>query len=158
MIWGFYWGSLLTVLGGGIGAAAAFLIARYVASDYLNVRVGNAAWCRFRGEIDSGGWRAVAFVRVNPVIPFGPSSYLFGLTSVGFRSYLLTTLLAIFPLSVAFSFIGDSVGGGVWGGDADRLVRALLLVSSVVTVIALLKLISRCVSASLVDPGLPKVG
>jgi len=146
LIWGPYWGGILTVLGASTGAASAFLAARYLAADYLNARFDSAAWRWLREEIHRKGWKAVAFVRVNPVFPFGPSSYFFGLTPVGFRSYFTATMLSILPLSFTFAAIGHSIGSIVLEGDVHSLLRSLVLVSLAVTVLVLLRVAVKRIS------------
>lgn len=121
-------GGALTVLGASTGAVVAFIAARYLVADYLNARFSNPAWFWLREEIHSKGWKAVAFTRINPVFPFGPSSYFFGLTAIGFGNYFLTTVLSILPLSIAFAAVGHSIGSIVLEGDAYALLRNLLVV------------------------------
>jgi uncharacterized membrane protein YdjX (TVP38/TMEM64 family) len=140
LIWGPYWGGILTVIGAGTGAAVAFLAARYIVADYLNARFNNTAWFWLREEIHSKGWKAVAFTRINPVFPFGPSSYFFGLTAIGFGNYFLTTVLSILPLSIAFAAVGHSIGSIVLEGDAYALLKNILVISLAVTVLVLLRM------------------
>ena len=146
LIWGPYWGGALTVLGASTGAAVAFIAARYLVADYLNARFNNTAWFWLREEIHSKGWKAVAFTRINPVFPFGPSSYFFGLTAIGFGNYFLTTVLSILPLSIAFAAVGHSIGSIVLEGDAYALLRNLLVVSLAVTAIVFLRVAMKKIS------------
>ncbi len=143
LIWGPYWGGILTVIGAGTGSALAFLAARYLASDYLNRKFGNSAWAWLREEMQRKEWKAVAFTRINPIFPFGPSSYFFGLTQIRFSRYIVTTLLSILPLSVLFAAMGSSIGGIVLDGDAYRLVKDMLAVSLAVTLLVALKVVVK---------------
>ncbi|WP_372522576.1 TVP38/TMEM64 family protein [Sulfuricaulis sp.] len=140
LIWGPYWGGLLTVIGAGTGSALAFLAARYLASDYLNRKFGNSAWTWLREEMQRKEWKAVAFTRINPIFPFGPSSYFFGLTRIKFSRYIVTTLLSIAPLCILFAAIGSSIGGIVLHGDAYTLVKDMLAISLAVTLLVALKM------------------
>jgi uncharacterized membrane protein YdjX (TVP38/TMEM64 family) len=143
LIWGPYWGGILTVIGAGTGSALAFLAARHLASDYLNKKFSNQAWAWLREEIHRQEWRAVAFTRINPIFPFGPSSYFFGLTKIGFYRYFLTTILSIAPLTILFAAIGHSIGGLVLEGSSYALVRNLMIVSVSVTLLIALRTIFR---------------
>jgi uncharacterized membrane protein YdjX (TVP38/TMEM64 family) len=40
-------------------------------------------------------WKAAAFACINPIFPFGPSSYYFGLTQIRFSRYIVTTMEAL---------------------------------------------------------------
>lgn len=84
LIWGPYEGGLIAVLGASMGAALAFLIARHVVYWYFQVQLSHAVVRWFRREIESKGWKAVAFMRMNPLFPFSLSSYCLGLTSINF--------------------------------------------------------------------------
>lgn len=141
LIWGPYWGGLLTMIGAGTGSALAFLAARYLASDYLNRKFGNSAWAWLREEMQRKEWKAVAFTRINPIFPFGPSSYFFGLTRIRFSRYIVTTMLSILPLSVLFAAIGSSIGGIVLDGNAYALVKDMLAISLAVTLLVVLKIV-----------------
>lgn len=140
LIWGPYWGGALTVIGAGLGSAAAFLAARHIASEYLNKKFNHPAWLWLRNEIQVKQWKAVAFTRINPIFPFGPSSYFFGLTPIRFSRYIVTTLISIVPLSILFASLGSSVGGIVLEGDIYRLVKDMLAVSLAVTLLIVLKI------------------
>lgn len=143
LVWGAYWGGVFTVIGAGIGSAVAFLAARYLASDYLNRKFNHSAWMWLRNEMQRKGWKAVAFTRINPIFPFGPSSYFFGLTRIKFGRYIATTLLSILPLSVLFAGIGSSIGGIVLYGNAYTLVKDMLAVSFAVTALVALRILAK---------------
>ncbi len=143
LTWGPYWGSTLTVVGASTGSACTFLAARYLASDYLNRKFSHSAWTWLREEIQRKEWKAVAFTRINPIFPFGPSSYFFGLTQIRFSRYIVTTVLSIFPLSILFAAVGSSIGGIVLDGNVYRLVKGMLVVSLAVTLLVVLKMVVK---------------
>jgi uncharacterized membrane protein YdjX (TVP38/TMEM64 family) len=141
LLWGPYWGGILTVIGAGTGSAVAFLASRYLVSDYLNEKFKNSAWSWLRKEVQDKEWKVVAFTRINPIFPFGPSNYFFGLTQIRFTRYLVTTLLSILPLCIIFAGIGSSIGGIVLEGDFYQLVRDMLAISMAVTLLVIFKLV-----------------
>ncbi len=140
---GFLWGSLfgcaLSIAAATLGASWSFLLARYLGRDFLEERFTNRAWRRLRHEIDKQDWKAVAFTRINPVFPFGPLNYYFGLTSISFAKFVWTTALFILPPSLMFSMIGDSIGGIVLTGEAYSLVQNVLVISAVLTLLLALR-------------------
>ena len=140
LIWGSYWGGVLTVIGASAGSALAFLAARYLVSDYLNRKFDNSAWAWLRDELQRKEWKAVAFTRINPIFPFGPSSYFFGLTQIRFSRYIVATTLTIVPLSILFAGVGSSIGGIVLDGDFYKMVKDMLAISLAVTLIVALKM------------------
>lgn len=139
LIWGPFWGGILTIIGAGAGAALAFLTARHLASDYLNKKFNHPAWAWLRDEIGRQEWRAVAFTRINPIFPFGPSSYFFGLTKIGFSRYFFSTILSIAPLTILFAAIGHSIGGFVLQGSSYALVKNIMIVSVSITLLVILR-------------------
>jgi len=143
LIWGPYGGGIFTVIGASTGSALAFLAARYLGSAYLNRKFTNSAWAWLREEIHSKGWKAVAFTRINPIFPFGPSSYFFGLTRIRFGSYFVTTVLSIAPLCFIFAGVGSSIGGIVLNGNAYALMKDVMVVSLAVTLLVALKILLR---------------
>ncbi len=143
LIWGPYWGGILTVIGASTGSAWAFLIARHLASDYLNKKFSHSAWTWLRDEIQRKEWQAVAFTRINPIFPFGPSSYFFGLTQIRFSRYIVATILTIVPLSILFAGVGSSIGGIVLDGDVYKLVKDMLAISLAVTLLVVLKIVAK---------------
>jgi uncharacterized membrane protein YdjX (TVP38/TMEM64 family) len=63
------WGSLYNLTGATLGAALAFLIARALASDWIERKTG-ARIERLKQGVNGEGWRFVAFVRLVPLFPF----------------------------------------------------------------------------------------
>ena len=143
LLWGPYWGGVLTVIGASAGSALAFLAARYLVSDYLNRKFDNSAWAWLRDELQRKEWKAVAFTRINPIFPFGPSSYFFGLTQIRFSRYIVATTLTIVPLSILFAGVGSSIGGIVLDGDFYKMVKDMLAISLAVTLIVALKMMVK---------------
>ena len=76
-----YWGPFLSVTGATIGATVAFLIARYVAADWVAQRLGERL-ARLVEGVEAEGWRFIAFVRLVPLIPFNALNYALGLTRI----------------------------------------------------------------------------
>lgn len=138
-LWGALFGCALSIAAATLGASWSFLLARYLGRDFLEERFTNRAWRWLRHEIDKQDWKAVAFTRINPVFPFGPLNYYFGLTSISFTRFVWTTALFILPPSFMFAVIGDSIGGFVLTGETYNLVQNILVVSAVLTLLLALR-------------------
>lgn len=123
-LWGPYVGSLINLAGGTLGAALAFLVARYVARDWVQVRAGP----RTKGivqSVDADGWKFVAFVRIVPIFPYNVMNYLLGLTHIAFHHYILATIVFMSPATVVYTYIGHASRQAI-AGDTDNLRYALL--------------------------------
>ena len=109
LLFGTLEGTLLSVLGGSIGAVLAFLIARYTASSSAQALVGD----RLRGVqdlIEHRGFVAVLYARIIPGVPRDLANYAFGLTRVGLGAYAAATVIGIAPRAFAYTALGGSLG------------------------------------------------
>lgn len=107
-VFGVLKGTIYVVLGTVLGAAIAFLIARYLfgkrASDWLLSKIHPPNL----GEIlRDEGWRMVMYTRMVPFFPFKLSNYFFGLTPLRFRDFLIGNLFGVIPITVNNVYIGS---------------------------------------------------
>src|SRR6516164_7383244 len=77
-LFGPFWGTLWNLTGATVGATLAFLIARYIAADWVARKAGGLLK-RLMDGIDAEGWRFIAFIRLVPLFPFNLSNYALGL-------------------------------------------------------------------------------
>jgi uncharacterized membrane protein YdjX (TVP38/TMEM64 family) len=144
-LFGPYLGSLLDLTGGCLGAALAFLVARYVARDWVEFRAGPRLQAVMR-SVDADGWRFVAFVRLVPIFPYNVMNYLLGLTRIPFHHYMVATVAFMAPSSVVYTWIGHA-GREAIAGDADNLRYALIALGLLVTMIFLPQFYKRLKNA-----------
>jgi uncharacterized membrane protein YdjX (TVP38/TMEM64 family) len=76
-LFGPFWGSLWNLTGATLGATLAFLVARYLAGEWVARKAGGLLK-RLIDGVDAEGWRFVAFVRLVPLFPFNLSNYALG--------------------------------------------------------------------------------
>ena len=107
-------GTLTAWIAAPAAAAGAFLLARHGARNKVAERARNHP--RF-GAIDRAigerGWKIVALLRLSPAIPFSLSNYLYGLTSIRFVPYLVTSALAMLPGTFLYVSFGAAAARGV---------------------------------------------
>jgi len=133
-LWGVWWGTLWAALGSVIGAVAGFLLARYVNSGLVDLE----SLRRFGPMLlraERGGWRAVAVLRLIPVIPHALSNYALGLTRLDLGAYALGSLLGQLPMTVAcaeFGAAGERIAAGKAGWVVPTAIGLAVLVASVV--------------------------
>jgi uncharacterized membrane protein YdjX (TVP38/TMEM64 family) len=82
------------------------------------------------------GLRLVCLIRVSPVMPFAPTSYVLGLSSVSTRDYVLGTLASL-PALLGYVAVGSIAQSGlaIWRDGAGPLRWALLGVGAVATLL-----------------------
>ena len=139
-LFGPLWGTLWNLTGATVGAALAFLIARYLGADWAARRTGPRLQ-RLTDGVASEGWRFVAFVRLVPLFPFNLLNYALGLTRISFLTYLLATWAFMLPGAFAYTWLGHAGREALAGGDG--LVRNITIALSLLAVVTLLPRIVR---------------
>lgn len=76
IVGGIVFGVLYTVIGAGIGLSLAFLIARYVARDFIEKKFGKSEiFKKVENGVKNDGWFILAVTRFLPIFPFGLQNY-----------------------------------------------------------------------------------
>jgi uncharacterized membrane protein YdjX (TVP38/TMEM64 family) len=132
-LWGPVLGSVINLAGGSLGAALAFLVARYLARDWVESRAGPRVQKVVR-SVQSEGWRFVAFVRSVPSFPYNIVNCLLGLTRVPFHHYILATIVFMAPSTGAYTWIGHA-GREALQGDTDNIRYALAALAVLAVVV-----------------------
>jgi uncharacterized membrane protein YdjX (TVP38/TMEM64 family) len=140
-LFGPLWGTLYNLTGATLGAALAFLVARYLAHDWVQARVKGLLGRLMQG-VEAEGWRFVAFTRLVPLFPFNLLNYGLGLTRIGFLPYLLATLAFMLPGALAYSYLGFAGREAVAGSEG--LIRNALIALALLAAVAFLpRLVAR---------------
>jgi uncharacterized membrane protein YdjX (TVP38/TMEM64 family) len=146
-----FWGLPIVVVAATIGAALAFLIARYAARErmrrWLRRRRNLAAIDRAVAE---DGWQIVALLRLSPAIPFNLQNYLFGVTSIPFAHFVAATFAGIIPGTALYIYIGVLGGESGEAGSVRWALFALGLAATVVVAV----LVARKAGAKLAEAGI----
>jgi uncharacterized membrane protein YdjX (TVP38/TMEM64 family)/rhodanese-related sulfurtransferase len=140
-LFGAIWGSLWNLLGATLGATLAFLVARYIAADWVARKTGGLLK-RLIDGVDAEGWRFVALVRLVPLFPFNLSNYALGLTRIPLPHYVIATLVFMVPGVVAFTWLGHA-GRGALTGEADAVRYGLFALALLAAIALLPRLVGR---------------
>ena len=109
-------GTVYSLTGATAGATAAFLIARYLASDWVNRRA--SGWIKqVIDGVEQEGWRFVAFVRLIPLFPFNLLNYVLGLTRISLAQYVVASFVFMFPGALAYTYFGYAGREAIAGGE-----------------------------------------
>lgn len=117
VLFGPVWGSILNLAGATLGATAAFLVARYVAADWVREKAGARIERLIKG-VEAEGWRFVALTRLVPLIPFNLLNCALGLTRIPIASYMLASLVCMVPGTLAYTWLGYAGREALAGNDA----------------------------------------
>jgi uncharacterized membrane protein YdjX (TVP38/TMEM64 family)/rhodanese-related sulfurtransferase len=104
-LFGPVWGTILNLAGATLGATAAFLVARFIAADWVRGKAGGRLERLIKG-VEREGWRFVAFTRLVPLIPFNLLNYALGLTRIPMIAYILASLICMVPGALAYTWLG----------------------------------------------------
>lgn len=107
-LFGFWQGLLWSLAGTTLSAILAFYVARYLLHDYLRGRFSG----RIPGidrAIESRGWRFIVFLRLIPVLPFDIVSYIAGISRIGFRDFMIGTVIGELPAALVLVMLGSSL-------------------------------------------------
>jgi uncharacterized membrane protein YdjX (TVP38/TMEM64 family)/rhodanese-related sulfurtransferase len=134
-------GTFYNLTGATIGAVMAFLVARYLASDWVEQKTGGRLK-QLKQGVEGEGWRFVAFVRLVPLFPFNLLNYALGLTRIRLSHYLIATYLFMLPGAIAYTYLGYAGREAVAGNEG--LIQKGLLALALLAVVAFLpRLIGR---------------
>jgi uncharacterized membrane protein YdjX (TVP38/TMEM64 family)/rhodanese-related sulfurtransferase len=142
-------GTFYNLTGATIGATLAFLIARYLASDWVAQRTGGRLKQLING-VEAEGWRFVAFTRLVPLFPFNLLNYALGLTRIKLSHYLLATYSCMLPAATAYTYLGYA-GREAAGGGEGLIQKALLALALLAVVAFLPRLIGRLRRGPMLD-------
>jgi uncharacterized membrane protein YdjX (TVP38/TMEM64 family) len=122
VLFGFWRGAVLSLVGTGLGSVSAFLIGRYLARAVVEKSfAANREFARLARAAQSGGWKIVALARLSPIFPFSIGNYAFGITRIPALHYLGASLLGTIPSTSVYTYVGTLVGDigalGVRGRD-----------------------------------------
>lgn len=128
-------GTFFNMTGATLGAALAFLISRYLASDWIADKAGGRVKQLING-VEGEGWRFVAFVRLVPLFPFNLLNYALGLTKIRFLHYLIATYVFMLPGAIAYTYLGYAGREAIGGGEG--LIHKVLIAFALLAVVAFL--------------------
>ncbi len=134
-------GTFYNLTGATIGATLAFLVARYVASDWVIRKTGGKTRQLIEG-VENEGWRFVAFTRLVPLFPFFILNYALGLTRIRFWHYVLATYVFMLPGALAFTYLGYA-GREIAAGGEDIVQKILLALALMATLLFMPRFIKR---------------
>jgi uncharacterized membrane protein YdjX (TVP38/TMEM64 family) len=128
-LWGPFWGVIFSITGATAGASVAFLVARYIMGDTIKNRFGYDRWEWLREKVERHGWKAVAFARLLPILPFPALNYMFGVTPIPFLHYLWSTFVFMLPACIAYVAFGSSMGSLILKGNVNGLIIGIIVAS-----------------------------
>lgn len=131
-LFGPLWGTIYSLTAASVGAVLAFIIARYLASDWVEQKTAGRLK-RLKEGVESEGWRFVAFVRLVPLFPFNLLNYALGLTRIRLSHYFIASYACMLPGAIAYTYLGYAGREAIAGGEGltQKILLALALLAAV---------------------------
>jgi uncharacterized membrane protein YdjX (TVP38/TMEM64 family) len=150
-IFGLATGLVTVSIGSLAGATCAFLVGRTFARGFVEQQA--AAHPRFAAldrAVAQEGFKIVLLTRLSPLFPFNLLNYLFSLTKVRLRDYVLASWLGMLPGALLYIYLGTAAKSltEIFSGDFQSLQRGglwpkLLLGIGLLATLAVTVLITR---------------
>jgi uncharacterized membrane protein YdjX (TVP38/TMEM64 family) len=114
LLFGVWWGTLLSWSSAMVGAAACFYISQVFGRPVVEKLAGGSrSLDMVDGFFKRYGRHAILVARLLPFVPFDPISYGAGLTSMRFWEFWIATGIGQLPATIVYSYLGQSMTGTV---------------------------------------------
>ncbi len=131
ILFGPFWGVVYTIFGATIGATLAFLVARYLARDWVAAKLSGTKLSTLDEKVGQHGWKIVALTRLVPLFPYNLLNYAFGLTRISLLAYAVSTFIFMLPMTIAIIYFSanllDLVRGKLTWGVAVGIILVALV-------------------------------
>lgn len=164
LLFGWFIGTLSTVIGATLGATTIFLVAKTSLGNLLKAKAG--PWLsQLEKGFQENALSYMFFLRLVPAFPFWLVNLAPAFLGVKLSTYIFTTFFGIIPGTLAFSYIGQGLesvitaqkqtyenclaekgaeGGCVFGLDASSLVTTELIIAlALLSVVALIPVVIK---------------
>jgi len=114
MLFGWFWGAALSWLSAMAGAALCFWLARVLGRPSVERLAGGGAVLSTTDRFfERFGTHSILVARLLPFVSFDVVSYAAGLTPMRFLRFLIATGIGQLPATLLYSWLGQSVSGGL---------------------------------------------
>jgi uncharacterized membrane protein YdjX (TVP38/TMEM64 family) len=104
---GLWWGFLLVLIGNIIAAAISFLVARSIGQEWFRRKISQQPrLAALVPAVEREGWKIVVLSQLHPLFPTSLITYLYGLSRIPFRTYLLWVTIGRAPGLFLYVYLG----------------------------------------------------
>ena len=145
---GLWWGFFIILVGNVTGAAIAFFLSRWIGRSWLRGKLHrNATLVALEPAVEREGWKIILLSQLHPLFPTSLLNYLYGLTTIRFRTCILWVAIGQAPGLFLYAYIGTLgqlglnllrgqthprlIEYGVWGGGLLLSVIVLVLLGRI---------------------------
>ncbi|VAW36002.1 DedA family protein, putative [hydrothermal vent metagenome] len=137
VLFGPFWGVVYVSIGATSGATLAFLVARLLGRKWAKKILKKSGLRSIDKRVKKDGWKIVAITRLIPLFPYNLLNYAFGLSSIGLKTYVVTSFIFMLPATIAYVVFSSSIPDMAEGRVSWQLVAGLglIIILSVATLI-----------------------
>ena len=100
-------GFIFTMTGFWIAGTIAFYLARYLGREFV-AGILKRKFNKLESIMQKSGFKYLFILRLPPIIPYDPLSYISGLTNISYKDFILASLIGVIPETICYSIIGTS--------------------------------------------------
>lgn len=109
-LFGFFPGILIANLGSTLGAAAMFLLGRFLFRNFVERQIEKSGFLKnFDTLMEKRGFKIVVLARLAIFMPYGLLNYAFSATRIHLRTFVLGSIFGMLPGSILYILIGTSI-------------------------------------------------
>jgi uncharacterized membrane protein YdjX (TVP38/TMEM64 family) len=107
LVFGIYWGTIISWIGAMCGALVSFMISRLFFESFSKKILRHKKGLEYLNHLSSKyGFKVILTARLLPFISFDFISYAAGLSSIKLRSFILATGIGMIPATIVYTVFG----------------------------------------------------
>ena len=144
---GLWWGFLIILVGNVVGAAISFFLSRWIGRRWLRRKLArNATLEALEPAVEREGWKIILLSQLHPLFPTSLMNYLYGLTTIRFRTCMLWVAIGQAPGLFLYAYLGTLGQLGlklVRGKTNPQFIEYVIWGSGLATSIVILVVLGR---------------
>ncbi len=105
------WGSIITFASIFCASSVGYFIGQYFGSKAVMKLIGRKSGRKVTQFLDNYGLWAIIITRLNPLLSNDAISFMAGILRMGFRKFIIATMIGIAPLILLLAYIGQLDSG-----------------------------------------------
>ena len=158
---GLWWGFLIILVGNVAGAALSFFLSRLVGRSWLGRKLlRSSTYEALEPAVRREGWKIILLSQLHPLFPTSLLNYLYGLTTIRFRTCMLWVAIGQAPGLFLYAYLGTlgQLGLNLFRGKTHPHVTEYVLwgfgfVSLALFVVLMGRIARRLLEQTERDPG-----
>lgn len=109
LVFGILWGTGAALLGVTLGALGPFYVGRTLLRSWIEKRIkGHPRFQAVDRVVEDEGFKMVFLIRISPLFPYNITNYVFAVTRVSLKDFLLGTFFGMFPGTLLYVYLGSA--------------------------------------------------